>query len=84
MNFKKSFSKKWYEWYEGGEYQQVIHRFVIENGTRMVRRSGCLLSRVVYGIVLYWYYREGEGRDIKLLRMIAVGTCFGECNKMQL
>ena len=36
---RKNLCKKWYEWYEGSEYQQVIHRFVSENGTRIVRET---------------------------------------------
>lgn len=30
---KKNIAKKWCEWYEGGDYQQVIYHFV----TKMVR-----------------------------------------------
>lgn len=59
MNLKKSFSKKWYEWYEGSEYQQVIHRFVSENGTRMVRLWW--LWYYGYVVIVLWKVSYGEG-----------------------
>lgn len=32
-NLKKNIEKKWCEWYEGGDYQQVI----LKNSTKMVQ-----------------------------------------------
>lgn len=69
MNLKKNLCKKWYEWYEDSEYQQVIHHFLMKMVREwyecvckcgVVKRQATEMSFVVF-FMLFYVMRRGKG-----------------------
>ena len=66
---KKNIEKKWCEWYEGGDYQQVIY----VSFEKMVQ-EWCKVGAVVLSIGVG--FREGKGGNLLLNWFSGVNVAF--------